>query len=44
MLQFGVPQTEFCEELLSIVLVNFPDKISISAKFLRLLSQTGQLL
>jgi len=44
MLQFGVPQTEFREELLSIVLVNIPDKLSISAKFPRLLSQPGQLL
>ena len=42
--QFCVPNIEFREELLSIVLVNIPDKISISAKFPRLLSQPGQLL
>ena len=44
MLQFGVPQTEFREELLSVVLVNIPDRISISAKFPRFQSQPGQLL
>jgi len=44
MFQFDVPQTEFREELLSIVLVNIPDRISISAKFPRFLSQPGQLL
>ena len=44
MLQFGVLQTEFREELLSIVLVNIPDKTSISPKFPRLLSQPDRLL
>jgi len=44
MLQFSVPQTDFREELLSIVLVNIPGKISISAKLSRLLLQPGQLL